>query len=248
MGLTINLQSRKIVIILGCFALGFLLSSTVSHILKYGFGQVPGLFRWFNIDGEKNFPAAFSAALLLFCAALLLLIAGFKHAIHSREAHHWAGLGMIFLLLASDEWLSFHEKLGSAIQDWLPRNSVFHFAWIAAGAVFVIAVGLAYWKFLLRLPKRYCRLFLMAAGIFITGAIGMEIAAGFYAVNHQQWSRTVWLLLTTVEEGLEMAGVLTFIYALLTYIQEFIGELRIRIASSASLAQPIELGATTRLE
>lgn len=233
MSVTIDIKSRKIVRSLSYFAAGFLLASIASHILKYGFGLMPELFRWFNIDGEKNFPAAFSAALLLLCAVLLLIVAVAKRADSDPFTYHWMGLSCIFLLLGTDEWVSLHEKAGIFISTRLPTSNAFHFAWIVIGLIFVAAVGLTYGRFLARLPRQYRRLFLIAAGIYITGAIGMEMVGGYYVDNHQQWSPTIWLLLTTIEEGLEMIGMLIFAYALLTYIQTFIGELNIRIAPSA---------------
>jgi hypothetical protein len=229
MNITININPRRIVRGLIYFTVSLLLAGIISHILKYSLGLLPGLFHWFNIDGEKNFPAAFASALLLLCAALLLLITVAKQTAQDSSARHWAGLVGVFSLLATDEWLSYHERVGEFIQTRLPASGVFHFAWIIAGIAFVALIGLIYIRFLWRLPQRYRRLFLMAAGIYILGAIGMEMVAGYYADQQQQWSRTLWLAMTTVEEGLEMVGVLTFLYALLTYVQDSIGELNICI-------------------
>ncbi len=229
MGFTVKVSSRKIVAGLGYFALGFLLAGVLSHSLTYGFGLAPGLFRWFNTDGEKNFPAMFSCLLLLLSSALLLLITGAKRSANQPLILHWGGLTVLFSLLAADEWLSFHEKIGGAIQAVLPTGSIFHFAWIIVGLALVATVGLAYSGFLARLPGRYRRLFLTAAAIYILGAIGMEMVGGYYAEHHQQWSRAIWLTLTTIEEGLEMFGILTFIYALLSYIREFVGELKVSV-------------------
>lgn len=104
-------------------------------------------------------------------------------------------------------------------------------------------MGLAYGRFLLRLPQSYRRLFLASAGIYISGAIGMEMAGGYYVDNHYHWNPAIWLVLTTIEEGLEMLGTLTFAYALLTYIQSSIGELNVRIIPSSviplSPAEPL---------
>ena len=237
MSVTINVKSRKLVRGLSYFTVGFLLAGIFSYILKYDFGLMPGLFHWFDVDGEKNFPSAFSSALLLLCAALLLIIAVAKRANDDPFTRHWAGLGCIFILLGTDEWLSFHEKLGIFMETRMPTSNAFHFAWIIVGIAFVAFVGLAYGRFLLRLPKSYRRLFLAAAGIYISGAIGMEMVGGYYVDNHHQWSTAIWLLLTTIEEGLEMLGTLTFAYALLTYIQSSIGELNVRILP-ASAALP----------
>jgi hypothetical protein len=246
MNITLNINPRRIIRGLSYFTVGFLLTGIISHILKYSLGLLPGLFRWLNVDGEKNFPAAFSSALLLLCAALLLLITIAKQTEQASSARYWAGLVGIFSLLAADEWLSYHEKIGGFIHTWLPASGVFHFAWITVGIAFVALIGLIYMRFLWRLPQPYRRLFLMAASLYILGAIGMEMVAGYYADQQQQWSRTIWLAMTTLEEGLEMVGVIIFIYALLTYIQDSIGELKICIMPFSEQSSPTRVLSSVR--
>ena len=232
MNFTVNVRSQKVVKLLGYFAFGFLSLGVLSHTLKYNLDLVPGFYRWFNTDGEKNFPALFSCFLLAIAAVLLLVIAVAKRRSRDRFATAWGLLTLIFLALTVDEWMSFHEQMTDVVKDLpvaLPTTGIFHFAWIVTGIAFVSAIGLTYRSFLLHLPRRYARLFLTAAALYIFGAIGLEMAAGYYADNHQQWNRLIWLGLTTVEEGLEMFGIITFIYALLHYIQSFVGDLNVHI-------------------
>ena len=232
MNFTINVRSQRVVKLLGYFAFGFLSLGVLSHALKYNFDLVPGLYRWFNTDGEKNFPALFSCCLLAIAAVLLLVIAVAKRRERDRYAKAWSLLALIFSVLAADEWMSFHEKMTDVVNGLpvaLPTMGIFHFAWIVVGLLLVAAVGLTYRNFLLHLPRQYSRLFLTAAALYILGAIGLEMASGYYVDNHQQWNPLIWLGLTTVEEGLEMFGIITFIYALLHYIQNFVGDLNVHI-------------------
>jgi len=224
MDFTINIRTRFIVKSLAYFAIGLLLAGVISHSLKYDFDRLPALYRWLNTDGEKNFPAAFSSGLLSICSVLTLLIAVHKSLIKDRFTLYWGGLSLLFAALAADEWLSFHEQMSDVIRPLLPVSGIFHFAWILAGMAFLAVVGLIYWRFLINLPPRYRRWFVLSAVVFVTGAIGMEMLGGYYADTHQQWNRNIWLGLTTVEEGLEMFGVIIFIRALLSYIQDFVGE------------------------
>lgn len=227
MDLILKIRARKITELLGLVVLGFMGACILGHSLKYWFDQ-PWLFPWVNMDAEKNLPAAFSCLLLITASVLLLLIAWVKHAQRDSYRFHWTGLSLVFGLLAVDEWMSFHERMNDVVRSILPTGGVFHFAWVIAGITFVLIMGGLYWTFLWQLPKQYRRLFLMAAGFYLGGAIGMEMVSGYYADTHQTWIGTIWLLLTTFEEALEMIGAITFIYALLLYIQETVGELKLR--------------------
>ena len=238
--MNLTIRSHKLVNFLCYFAISFLSLGIISHTLKYDLGLLPDFYRWFNTDGEKNFPALFSSLLLMFAAVLLLVITVAKHQSRDRYTLSWGLLALIFCGLSADEWMSFHEKMTDVVGNSavaLPTQGIFHFAWIVVGIAFVAAVGLAYRNFLIALPRQYARLFLKAAALYISGAIGLEMAAGYYAENHQQWNRLVWLGFTTVEEGLEMFGIILFIYALLHYIQNVMGGLNLRHRAHQVLSQ-----------
>jgi hypothetical protein len=61
------------------------------------------------------------------------------------------------------------------------------------------------------------RQFFTAAAVFLGGALGIEMTESYYAGLHAA-SNFQLSMLAAVEEGLEMAGVIVFINALLTYI------------------------------
>ena len=56
----------------------------------------------------------------------------------------------------------------------------------------------------------------------------MELVAGHYASLHGHVSLT-FATLATVEESMEMAGIIVFIYALLKFIEDHYGEVRFRV-------------------
>ena len=69
----------------------------------------------------------------------------------------------------------------------------------------------------MRLPKQTLFLFILSAVIFVSGAIGFEMLAGWQAeLNGRE--NLLHCLLYTCEEVLEMLGVVMFIYALLAFI------------------------------
>jgi hypothetical protein len=67
----------------------------------------------------------------------------------------------------------------------------------------------------------------VAATLLIGGAIGIELVGGRYAELHGSEHLT-YSMIVTLEESLEMAGVIVFIYALLKYIADNYKEVQFR--------------------
>jgi len=72
-------------------------------------------------------------------------------------------------------------------------------------------------RFLLRLPSRNRNLFLFAGALYVGGCIGIELIGGSYDQAHG-YENLTYNLISTVEEGLELAGLIAFLYGLLTYL------------------------------
>src|SRR5690606_22420776 len=93
------------------------------------------------------------------------------------------------------------------------------FGWLLVGIPLVILFGLAYLRFWLHLPGPTRRLFAIAAGLYIGGAIFIEsISANFYSQDEGASFR--YLAVATVEELCEMLGVVVLIYALLSILAQ----------------------------
>jgi hypothetical protein len=174
--------------------------------------------RLFDLDQEMNIPTVYSTLAILTCSALLAAIARSQRLINGvRHDRHWWALSLIFLALALDELLSFHEELTGRLEfGALSRFTLF--SWVALGAGFVLAVAAAFSRFLMRLPTTTRRLFLLAGSLFVAGAIVMEAVGGYYGGPGRQDS-LAYLVVSHVEEVLEMAGIVVFIYALLSFLR-----------------------------
>ena len=108
----------------------------------------------------------------------------------------------------------------------LPICGVLHYAWVLPGMAFVGLIGIIYLRFLLSLPRKTQRLFVLSAFVFVLGAIGVEMLSG--ASASQAGEETFdYALIVTIEEFLEMLGVVVLIRALLEYIEGHLGGLQI---------------------
>jgi hypothetical protein len=166
-----------------------------------------------DVDAEANIPTWYSAAALFACSVLLAAITARVNRERGPFVDHWAWLSAIFGFLSIDELAQLHEHLGHLHEMW-HTSGVFYFAWVIPAMVFVAAVGLAYAKFLAHLPPVTRRRFIVAAIIYVGGAVGVEALGGWraetYGMNNMTHS-----CIATVEEVMEMTGVALFLVALL---------------------------------
>ncbi|PLZ85175.1 hypothetical protein CEN44_22965 [Fischerella muscicola CCMEE 5323] len=174
----------------------------------------------FDLDSEMNIPSLYSAGALLFCSILLATISKAKKAAGNNDYRSWAGLSIVFVYLSFDEFISIHEKLILPLRNALHTRGFLYYPWVIAGAICVALFLLLFWRFVITLPKKIRRLFLIAGTIYIAGAIGAEMVGGFYA-DYYTDTNMIFVLITTLEEVLEMMGVIVFIYGLLSYISSY---------------------------
>jgi hypothetical protein len=173
-------------------------------------------FQEFSLDSEANVPSWFSSALLLTAAAVLALVAIDTLARKGRWGRHWAGLSLVFAWLSLDETAAIHERIGGLLRSHLHLHGPLHYAGVIPAFAVALLVGITYVRFLRALPRATVLGFLLAAAIYITGAAGVEAATGWWAEGHGSGS-TALLLVSTVEENLEMFGSLLFILVVLAY-------------------------------
>ncbi len=177
----------------------------------------------FYFDGERNVPTYFSTLNLLFSAILLFTIS--KYVKNSEEPEYfrkWYLLGCVFIWLALDELFVLHEisakPMRSILQSVLQRDDigVLHFAWFVPYFLVALFVGAYFFKFILSLPRKTMLSFFLAGVLFISGAVGMEMVSGL-VVSYNMLS--IYKLITTFEETLEMMGVILFIHSLVRYME-----------------------------
>lgn len=222
------------------FAFIFLLL-TLAHIavkstsFLVGNRHVVGLFdliSLFDLDKEKNIPTFCSAAALVFCSTLLAIIALARKKM-GKDYFCWLGLAIIFLFLSIDEFAAIHERFVIPLQHALNTSGILYFAWVIPYGLALIIFLLAYTKFIVRLPERTRFLFIIAGLIYIAGAFCFELIGGRYYEVHGESSITYFIMIT-IEECLEMTGIVTFIYTLTSYIDSQLKDIQLRITSSST--------------
>ena len=206
---------------------GLVVLDLVAIFLTDG-GTGPGqrVGQLFFLDRESNLPTLFNYSLLIGIAALLALLAVRAFNEGSRWRRHWAGLAVIFLVLAYDEASSLHERLVPIIRQVVEAKGFLYFGWIIPGAIFVLVIGLVYLRFVLALPRATAVLTIIGGALYVTGTLEVEAISGAYASGHGT-DTAGYLLITTVEESLDMLGLITFGYGLLRLLAGADGRLRL---------------------
>jgi len=211
-------RNRSYAGILGAVVLLLLLLSVAgqfaTYVVEHAF--LTELAPLFYVDQEHNIPTYFSVLLILLAAFLLVIIARNKGGQRLPHASKWMILAFGFFLMAIDEAFEFHERLNIPVGELLGDGAigVFYFPWTIPAMALVVVLGLYFLRFLLDLPAATRFWFMMAAIIYLGGAIGIELIGSHHAelYGYENWAYS---LIVTLEEGLEMAGLIVFIWALL---------------------------------
>ncbi len=222
------LSRKKIVRILVTVVIILTLLSVLGQIYKYFLfeGQDRYLVDMFSLDKEINFPTWYAALSLMICSTLLLIISAAKRKSNDPYFIYWIFLGIIFLFLATDEMIQLHEQVITPLRNVLNTTGYLYITWTIPAVILGVVFLIAYLKFLLHLPRKYRILFISSGIIYILGAIGLEIIGSNYKYLYGH-NNISYALITTIEEVLEMTGVLLFIYTLISYIRTELPDLRI---------------------
>ncbi len=191
-----------------------------------------GLVPLTSIGSDGNVPTYYSALAILLCTGLLAAIGEGVRRAGERDAGYWYGLAAIFAFLSVDEMLALHEHLIEPVRNMLETSGAFFYAWIIPYGIGVLLIGAIYLRFLLRLPSRTMWLFIVAGALFVGGAIGIEMLGGIQAESAGK-DNVTYVVLQTIEESMEMAGIVVFVYALADFIQQRFGSLSLRIVAAS---------------
>jgi hypothetical protein len=239
--MTIKISPRQITKVLSLVIIALTLIHCLFQYLEYGLGltQVSHIRTIFDFEYDGNLTTWYSSVTLLICSLLLSLIASAKQQNQDSYIRHWQILAIIFAVMSLDEVAMLHERAGNLIEKLSPVefNGWLNFQWVLLGVPLTVIIAIAYLKFMAHLPAKTRNLFLLAGGLFIGGALGLEILAG-----HQESlgaaNRFFYELFTSIEELWEKLGVLVFIYALLNYMEKYLNQIKILVGVESQKPVP----------
>jgi hypothetical protein len=161
--------------------------------------------------GHHDATIAFEGGPWTWLSVGLLLVTAWALVAATRDRadrRWWLAVAAGFVYLAVDEGLMVHERFNDVVGS---GNDAY--GWALPGAVLALGAALPFARWFFRLEPPLRNQLLVAALLFIGGAIGFEVLAGMreLAVGFDR----VFFVLTTIEEVLEVAGPMLVLLAML---------------------------------
>lgn len=200
-------------------ALGHIAAFIEDHVRHAYSRLAKNIIKWFDFNLEYNVPTWFSVIILMFSSLLFFIIYLSKKNNSTKGAHYWLTLAFIFIFLSVDECVQVHEEVAKILRQSVTNDisGFLYWAWVIPYGIFAIAAGIYFIRFVLNLPAQTRNLFFIAGGMYVFGALILELPEGYfykkYGLNHI-YNRILYF----VEELCEMGGVTILIYALLGYM------------------------------
>jgi len=198
--------------IIACLALAHFCSALL--VLTIGKGNT--LWQFTSMGGESNLPATFSAFATLVAALITLLVSRVEFDVSNRRS--WVVIALVLIFMAFDEAATIHER----IKRLLPGNETLGLGWIIIYGAFLLPLGIYLFRFWLRLPASTRWGLMLAAVVFLSGAVGMELVERSLLTpglenRYEEYLRLPLVLSIMVEEVLEKLGIAILIFTLFRY-------------------------------
>jgi cytochrome bd-type quinol oxidase subunit 2 len=218
MNIKINIQ--QIIKRLSLFAI-VLIIIHIGILIVYFYINNPDKFdyvRMFDLDMEGNIPTLFSSALMLISGFLFYLLSRAPKEQQKGHRLYWLGLSFVFIFLAFDESTKIHETLGDYTEHFIDASGYLHYPWVISYSILVLILGLFYIRFFWQMESRLFWSFMGSAAMFLSGALGFELLGAQESSIHSA-DTILYCVYYTIEESLEMFGVIYLIYILLNLLK-----------------------------
>jgi hypothetical protein len=215
----VRVDPRRVLVVLSSVAVLLVIAHLILVMVTMSTGHdaIVGLVAQFDLDKEVNVPSFFSTGLFLLNAPLLWMVGRIQRP--EQRSKVWSCLAAVFVFLAYDEMCQIHERLVDPLRAAFHTGGVLRYPWVAAYAAPVLALVAWFFPAWRSLDSQARRALVLSGTLYVLGAVGMEMISGAYDEAVGGHTRSLaWGLLVTVEESLEMSGLISLSYALLTML------------------------------
>lgn len=167
------------------------------------------------LDSETSVPTWLSTMLMATSAALCWVESRVTDASQRRR---WALLGLGFFVLSIDEVTGFHESASAPLRALHLQGALFY-GWVLPAIVLVTVAAIYFYPLLPTIPREVRVRILLAGGLFVAGAVGLEMVGGVL-VGRGMRGGWPYFLLSTVEEMVEITSVFLFVDTMAMWFAE----------------------------
>ena len=193
-------------------------------------------FRALDLNREGNLPTMYSAGLLL-CAATLALVLAWM-----TRRPSWMVATAALLATVVDEIVQIHEWVAHQVADLLDIDGFRNYSWTLLALVSLAIVGWPLLRFLRSLSSPARTYAIAAIGIYLSGAVGLEIVGGLIDAATDDGNPASLRAVIQFEELAEMIGASLMSVALAQLIVTDQGGLRITLGSSTGVGSSAPTG------
>ncbi len=217
----ISFNSLQIIKLLSIMAILLIIANTIMLFIYFSVDNPDtfGFVRMVDLDQEANLPTLFSSGLLLIAGFLFYVLHNVNRVKENMHHYYWLWLSFIFIFLGFDESAKIHETLGDYTENFVDASGYFYYPWVLSYGVFIFILGFFYLRFFLSMEKKVFYSFMLAAFIFLSGAVGFELLGAKEASLHGS-DTLIYCIYYTIEESLEMFGVIYLIHILLHLLKD----------------------------
>lgn len=224
---TFLINIKRLIFILCAIFIFLLFANILANILfvnadKPLNGFIFYFYKTFDFDDEKNIPTYFSVILLFLASQTFFIIRQklIHTTISSYMKYYWLQMAFIFLLLSIDELIRIHERLEYISIYFISSEMTgfFKFVWVIPMIGLLCCFGLYSIKFLMNIHKSLRNGYIISGFIYVFGALGMEMLSAKLHIEGQEGFG--YYVTMTIEESLEMIGIIVLLYFNLGYINE----------------------------
>ena len=208
------LESFRPVLILTTVAIIALGAAREVFVDLFGLGTALKDLRHISLDGELNIATWYSSTLML--AASFLALVCSRGDTDLRQRPYWLLIATAMLLMSIDETASIHESFITLLESWRGHSDYLHFSWVVLGIPATILFAAVMVPFLFRLERRTALTMILAGGLFVFGALVMEMIDGAIQVRLGSDS-LAYRAGAAIEDCFELAGMTLFVLVLMKF-------------------------------
>jgi hypothetical protein len=224
-------------VLIAAFSVISLIGQVVAEFVIVENEYVDKIAEWLDVNAEASIPTWYAAVALLAVSVMLGIIAAAARRQGRPFSLQWTLLAIGFGLLSLEEVIGVHSQATKVLRR-LADATDGPWLLIGLGAIgivgLIVAVAL-FGRWFLALPRRWRAWFAIGGLVYLAGVFGSD-AIGDYIASTFGGTSLLYVVVLTIEEALEMTGVLIFIVLLLEYIARFVGTVTVKVMAPDDVA------------